>query len=214
MRLSDWEYLDHENTLLGPESRNTLSALSLLRPDLASSSRGSQTPTQGSEDVIQYQRAHSEGSCEGSERSTAVTTPTLAPNSPATGKFPNRSGGEDGSADGDSDSDVDALSGLPTFSRRNTEAENSSERSPLLRKASSAPYMASSGEPDFQPSEHTRSIKIIKGKFSWPLSMYSLRDIGKSALRAIPAVLLGCLLNILDGVSCAFHHQACLTSTE
>ena len=27
----------------------------------------------------------------------------------------------------------------------------------------------------------------------------------KTALRAIPAVLLGCLLNILDGVSCTFH---------
>jgi hypothetical protein len=214
MRFSDWEYIDQENTLLGPDSRNKLSALSLLRPDLESPSRGSQTPTQGSEDLMQHQRAHSEDSCEGSEHSTALTTPTLAPNSPATGKFPNRSGGEDGSTDGDSEGHVDALSGLPTFSRRHTEAENSSERSPLLRKASSAPYMTSSGEPGFQPSHFHRSIKSIKGKFSQPLSMFSLRGVGKSALRAIPAVLLGCLLNILDGVSCAFHHQACHIATE
>lgn len=211
MQFSDWEYIGQENTLLGLDSRNKLSALSLLRPDLESSSRGSQTPTQGLEDIRQHQRAHSEDSCEGSERSTALTTPTLAPNSPATGKFPNQSGGEDGSTDGDSENDVDALSGLPTFSRRNAEAENSSERSPLLRKASSAPYMASSGE----PSEHTIiSYRSIKGKFSQPLSMFSLHDIGKSALRAIPAVLLGCLLNILDGVSCAFHHQAYHIATE
>lgn len=42
----------------------------------------------------------------------------------------------------------------------------------------------------------------------------SMREIGTTALHAVPAVLLGCLLNILDGVSCAFHYQTYRIFTE
>ena len=33
-----------------------------------------------------------------------------------------------------------------------------------------------------------------------------LRDVGESAVRSLPAVLLGMLLNILDGVSCEYQN--------
>ena len=163
--------------------QKTLSGLSLLRPPTT------RRPTPAALHQSHQEDDHifdSDPESEGSERSTALTTPTLTP-SPATG-FPNRAGGEDGSTDSDSESYV-VLTGHPSFSRLQ---ENPSERSPLLRKASSSQYMASS------PS---RTIKTI---FSKRLSMYSLRDVGRTALRALPAVILGCLLNILDGVSCAF----------
>ena len=194
MQFSDYQ----ENT------QTKFSALSLLRPD-APSSRGSQTPTQGSEDAAHHQRAHYDNSSESSARSTALTTPTLAPASPPPG-FSDRSGCEDSLTDGESEGYVAALSGQPEFSRRNTETANPSERSPLLRKASSAQYMASSGEPSCY-----RGIKTIRDKFTMSLSM---REIGTTALHAVPAVLLGCLLNILDGVSCAFHYQTYRIFTE
>ena len=37
----------------------------------------------------------------------------------------------------------------------------------------------------------------------------NLQDIGATAVRSLPAVLLGALLNILDGVSCAFFRVLC-----
>lgn len=171
--------------LLSPMStspQKTLSALSLLRPE---TTRRSSTPA-GS-----HQRAQEDDHIFDSDHSER-STPTLTP-SPATG-FPNRTDDEGGSTDGDS-----VLTGKHSLSRLR---ENPSERSPLLRKASSPQYMTT------LPSWSINTI------FSKRLSMYSLRDISRTALRALPAVVLGCLLNILDGVSCAFKRPSSPDSTE
>ncbi|KAF8623274.1 hypothetical protein AX17_007480 [Amanita inopinata Kibby_2008] len=44
-------------------------------------------------------------------------------------------------------------------------------------------------------------VRNIKDGMTKSLSMYTPREVGMAALHAIPAVMLGCLLNVLDGVS-------------
>ncbi|KAK2462413.1 hypothetical protein APHAL10511_005719 [Amanita phalloides] len=229
--LAEWEHLAAEE-LLPPRM---LSGLSLLRQQREQSATAA--ATHRSEDAVQrsqtaspaaslnsHQRANEDDhdsesdDYASSERSTALTTPTLAP-TPAIG-FHSKSGSEDGPSDCDSETDAeagtqyvgpDALTGQPSLSRRDTPtAHLSSERSPLLNKASSAQRIAYNASPSpVQPSdEHYAAatgmcdcMKRLKDKIKNTLSLYSPRDMRMMALRAIPAVMLGCLLNILDGVS-------------
>ncbi|KAF8621955.1 hypothetical protein AX15_007386 [Amanita polypyramis BW_CC] len=156
-----------------------------------------------------------------SPRSMALTSPTLPP-SPAV-NFQNRTCGKVESDDDGSGSCIEsegpcdgpgALGVRQSCSRRDSTqlVEPPTDRSPLLFKSKSTnahqiaydgtPLPSGSSQPSSVVVRHMyESVNKIKDKFAKPSLARPLYDIGMTALRATPAVLLGCLLNILDGVS-------------
>jgi hypothetical protein len=107
----------------------------------------------------------------------------------------------------------------------NTPSKNlssSDERTPLLRHiseesysapnikssavssapASSLPPPSSSSAPTFAKSTPGRLIARAKSAARIHFTPAALRESGTIAIKSLPAVLLGSLLNILDGVSC------------
>lgn len=100
-------------------------------------------------------------------------------------------------------------------------SEHEHERAPLLGDVeSSFPSYTANGGPDRSvnttplnghATPEAVSKRTARGILAgWhyrafrPTSLDSVRDVATTAVRSLPAVLLGTLLNILDGVSCAY----------
>ena len=75
------------------------------------------------------------------------------------------------------------------------------ESTPLLR-ASSPPNYSSPSSPPPSPPSSTSYAKKTFSAIECVFSRQNVQDTAKTALKSIPAVLLGSLLNILDGISC------------
>lgn len=74
------------------------------------------------------------------------------------------------------------------------------ENTPLLNAVQHPPSPSSS-----QNAPH--STPGLKEKVHDAVTPKHLMHVASVAFKSIPAVLLGCLLNILDGVSCTFLHS-------
>jgi hypothetical protein len=96
------------------------------------------------------------------------------------------------------------------------------ERTPLLlSNAQASPPFASNGSPIVDPeldshwynrfgsrlatfTKPVRELKFsdVRKRVTMEEVKSKVVDVGKGTMKSIPAVLLGCLLNVLDGVSC------------